>query len=500
MRKISLFILIFVAVFACLLLPSHSYGIGVSPLALKYVGGTGKGESTSQFVENRWTYKYQYHLFILSGDVPQGSLSSQFQLEERDYTTEMGYAHLTLNGSNYSINVGDNVSNFSDLTISSISYQGASVTLKPSSDLSFTVVGGSRGNGVWGSNVRRDTRDKENFAGLRSVYAPEGGLGLSATFLTSAGGTQVLSYGSEYILKDLKFGMEYGTATDGKAIRGEVRYQSNWLTLGTIFRDVDSTYIVPFDYVSYRGQKGTYSSFGLRPMNELSINVQNNSYLDRLNGTLEAMNIDTRGDISYNTPNGTNIGYSGWRNDRQSYERGGISEGEIMYITQTFYLLTRNAIYYRFQPTWYTSGNASEESYSEDKNITGINISLFDVAHLNYEIENTFRILKSSDITVNPTAVNARLDLFETQIMESPYYIASSVNYRRDLADKDVKDATTTVYTDVTLKYVPSKDLSCFIGTKVSNIDSPKADMTARNQTDINFGLTYTFNTDIFLK
>jgi hypothetical protein len=108
--------------------------------------------------------------------------------------------------------------------------------------------------------------------------------------------------------------------------------------------------------------KGTYSTIGIRPSNNVSINVQSDSYIDRLNGTGEASNLDTRGDITCNFNSGTSIGYSGWRNDRPEYERGGITEGEMMYITQQFYLLTRNSIYFRSQPTWFESFSPSEES------------------------------------------------------------------------------------------------------------------------------------------
>lgn len=501
MRKTLLYILFLLAAFFCLaVLPAQTYAMGASPLSLTYSGGTGAGESTSKFSENAWSYKYQYHVFVLSGDLPQGRLSSQFQVEERDYMAGLGYAHAAISGGNYAIDLGDNIINFSDLTFNSLGYQGASVNLKPASNLALTVVGGSRGNGMWGADVRRDSRPKETFTGLRSVYSPWEGFGLSATYLTAQGGTRVLSYGSEYTFKDMKLGLEYGSAADGKALRGEVRYQSNWLSLGTIFRDIDSTYIVPFDYVGYKGMKGTYSSLGIRPTNDLSINIQSDSYLDRANGTPEALNLDTRGDFSYSMPTGTNIGYSGWRNDRQSYERGGITEGEIMYITQTFYLLTRNAIYYRYQPTWFTSASPSEDSYSENKNIAGINISLFDVAHLNYEIENTFKILRSTDITVNPSAITARFDLFENQIMESPFHISSSVNYRTELPDKESKEESISLYSDLTLKYIPGSDLNCFITARIFNMNSPAADRTAREQKDLSFGLTYSFNTDIFLK
>jgi len=397
------------------------------------------------------------------------------------------------------VDLGDNTISFSDLTLNHLSYQGAGVTLKPSRNFALTIIGGSRGNGLWGADVRRDTRPKENFTGVKSVFAPFEELNFNATYLTAQGGSQVLSYGSDFSLNNIRLGMEFGSAGEGKAFQGEIGFKSNWFNLGTIYRDVDSTYLVPFDYISYKGKKGTYSSIGIKPISNLSINVQNNSYLDKLNGDPTITNIDTSGDISYNMETGTNVGYSGWRNDRPSYDRGGISEGEIMYITQTFYLLTRNAIYYRFQPTWFESRNASEESYAENKNIAGLNISLFDAAHLNYEIENTIKLLKNTDITINPSAISVRFDLFENRIMESPFYMASSINSRTDSADKD-SDKSALTYSEVTLKYIPSQDLSCFITSRTYKMDSPEEARTAREQTDLSFGLKYSFNTNFYLK
>lgn len=498
MGKNISYIIIFIAIFSCF--AGGAVAASGNPLILSYAGGTGTGRSDSSFVENSWSYKYQYHVLVLNGDVAQGNLSSIIQVEERDYKTGIGYARLALSGSTYSIVLGDNVTNFSDLTLSSLSYQGASVTFKPTKDLSLTVVGGARGSGMWGADVRRDTRIRQNFTGLRSAYATPWGVDLTATYLTIPGGAQVIAYGGEYNINNIKLGMEYGSAMEGKAFRGEVKYQNNWLSLGTIYRDVDSTYVVPYDYVNYKGMKGTYSSAGIRPSNNMSINLESNSYIDRLNSDSNMANLDTRGDISYNFDTGTNIGFSGWKNDRQTYERGGVTEGEMMYITQAFYLLTRNAIYYRFQPTSFTSTSPSEESYIEKKNITGVNISLFDALHLNYELENTTKLMRNLDTTLNPTAITSRMDLFESQVMETPFYVASSVNYRQDITDKDLDLKYNSLYSDVTLKYIPGKDFSCFITSKFFNFESPDADRSARQQNDISFGLNYTFNTYFYMK
>jgi hypothetical protein len=498
MRKIIYLLIISVLV----LLQANAPALGASPLTFTYAGGTGAGDSDSKFVENQWTYKYQYHVLVLSGDVPQGSLFSQIQLEERDYKTGLAYARMNLYGSTYTIDLGDNVVNFSDLTLNSLAYEGAGVTLKPSSNFNMTVVGGARGNGLWGADVRRDTRPQEKFTGVKTVLNPGAGLGLSATYLTTPGGADVLAYGGEYNFEDLKFAAEYGSALDGKAFSGQIKYQDNWLTLGTIYRDVEPTYIIPFDAATYKGMKGTYSSVGIRPSNNLAINVQSDSYIDRLNGSSDTPILDTRGDISCNLASGTNIGYSGWRNDRQAYDRGGITNGEMMYITQQFYLLTRNAVYFRSQPSWFQSFNPSEESYSENKNIAGLNIALFDAIHLNYEIENAVKIFKTTDISVNPSAVAARMDLFESQIMGGPFSISSSINYRKDIPDKDVSEeaASISAYSDVTIKYSPDPDLSCFITAKVYDMSSPDVDRTAREQRDLSFGLNYTFSTNFYLK
>ncbi len=498
MRKV-IYILI---ISAFVLLQANALAFGASPLTLTYAGGTGAGASDSKFAENTWDYNYQYHVLVLSGDVPQGSLFSQIQVEESDYKTGLAYARMNLYGSTYTIDLGDNVVNFSDLTLNSLAYEGAGVTLKPSGNFNMTVVGGARGNGLWGADVRRDTRPQEKFTGVKTVFNPVAGLGLSATYLTTPGGDDVLAYGGEYDFEDLKFAAEYGSAIEGKAFSGQIKYQDNWLSLGTIYRDVDPTYVIPFDSATYKGIKGTYSSVGIRPSNNLSINVQSDSYIDRLNGSSDVPILDTRGDMTYNLASGTNIGYSGWRNDRESYDRGGITEGEMMYVTQQFYLLTKNAIYFRSQPSWFQSFNPSEESYSENKNIAGLNISLFDAIHLNYEIENAEKIFKNTDIEVDPSAVSARMDLFESQIMGSPFYIASSINYRKDIPDKDVSEeaTSTSAYSDVTIKYSPDPDMSCFITAKVFDMSSPDADRTAREQRDLSFGLNYTFSTSFYMK
>lgn len=495
MSKNLLISILFITLIA---IPANVFAVAGNPLSLSYAGGTGSGASESDFVENTWTYRYQYHVLNMSGDIPQGKLSTQFQVEERDYITGIGYAHMGLSGSTYAIDLGDNVTNFSDLTLNSISYQGASVTLKPSSNFSLIVVGGLKGNGMWGADVRRDTRIKETFTGFRTVLSPASGFGLNATYLATPGGAQVLSYGGEYSLNMLKLGMEYGSAVEGKAFRGEIKYQTNWFSLGTIYRDVDPTYVVPFDYMTYKGQKGTYTSLGINPSNNLTVNVQSNSYIDRLNSTSEASNLDTRGDVSCNFASGTSIGYSGWRNDRTAYERGGVTEGEMMYITQAFCLLTRNAIYYRTQPTWFNSESTLEASYSENKNVTGINIALFDTAHLNYELENTARFMKSTDVTINPTAITARFDLFESQVMETPFYVASSVNYRKDMQNDEESTESTSLYSDFTVKFSPNKDFSCFVTTKVYNMDAPGTS-ASREQKDLSFGLNCSFNTNFYI-
>jgi len=489
------------SILVILICPAGALAAGGSPLVLSYAGGTGTGNSDSKFVENVWSYTYQYHVLVLTGDTPQGRLFSQLQFEERDRFSGLAYAKLALSGSTYSVDFGDNVINFSDITLNGVGYQGAAITLKPSSSYNFTVVGGSKGEGLWGADVRRDSREKDTFTGIRANIYPVSGLGLNATYLTSPIGIQVLGYGGEYLWNDIKLNSEYGSGNDGKAYRGEIKYQNGFLSLGTIYRDVDTTYAVPMDYLSYKGAKGTYTTLGIRPSNDLSINVQSDSYIDRLNSDPEMTINDNRGDVMYNMPTGTSIGYSGWKNDRSAQERGGITEGEMMYITQQFYLFTRNAIYYRLQPTWFTSLTTSEESYEEEKNIAGINIALFDFMHLNYEIENTTKLFTNTDITINPTAMTARLDLFETPIFGLPLYLSSSANYRRDMADSgETSLESTALYEDVTLRYKPSSDFSCYITGKFYNATAPDAARATREQKDLSFGLNYTFNTLVFLK
>ncbi len=494
MRKFCIFII------AGIILASAAFA-GSDPLIFSYVGGTGAGNSTSKFSENRWDYRYQYHVLMLSGDVPQGKMFSQIQLEERDYMTGLGYARLSLWGNNYSIDLGDNTVNFSDLTLSSLGYQGAGISMRPSKNFSLSIVGGNRGSGVWGYDVRRDSRPKENFSGVRLVYSSDSGYSLNSTYVSMPGGQDVFAYGADYSIWDLTLGAEYGSAVDGKALRGELKYSNNWLTLGTIYRDVDSTYLIPIDYINYKGMKGTFSSFSFTPFGNFTVSAQSNSYLDRLNTSGEALVIDSRGDISYNLTPSTNVGYCGWRNDRTAYDRGGISEGEIMYITQYFQLLTKNAIYYRYQPTWFTSDSTSEESYMEKKDVAGINISICDTLRLNYEVENATRFLKNTDITVQPSAYTIRADLFETQLFGGPFYLASSANYRRDLPDKDMTSMeSTSCYTDMTLRYKPGPDFSCYITGKVLDAKAPDAERATRQQNDFGFGVTYSFNTYIYLK
>lgn len=499
----------FLALLIIALLPVSAIAEGGSPLILTYAGGTGAGESTSKYVENAWTYTYQYHVFVLTGDLPQGNLFSQLQIEERDGKTGLASAKLALSGSTYAMEIGDNTANFSDITLNGVAYQGTSITLKPNSNFNVTILGGAKGHGLWGYDVRRDNRERENFTGLRTNFNIGSDLGLNTTFLTSPGGTQVIAYGGEYSLNDVKLAAEYGSsspslesesAEDSKAYRLEMKYQSNYLTLGTIYRNVGTDYIVPMDYQTFRGMKGTYSTLNFRPSNTLSINLQNDSFLDRLNADPELTINNTRGDINYNMSSGTSIGFSGWRTDNTARERGGMTDGEMMYITQQFFLLTKNAVYYRLQPSWFNAGSASDESYSEKKEVTGINIALLDYLHLNYEIENTTRILKTTDIEINPSAVAARVDLFETPIFGMPLYLSSSYNYRKDIADRNSTEESTSTYEDVTLKYKPNSDFSCYISGKIYNMDAPTADRSTREQKDISFGLNYSFNTYIFLK
>jgi hypothetical protein len=52
----------------------------------------------------------------------------------------------------------------------------------------------------------------------------------------------------------------------------------------------------------------------------------------------------------------------------------------------------------------------------------------------------------------------------------------------------------------MTVKYIPSPDLSCYITAKVFNMSAPNEDRTAREQKDLSFGLNYTFNTDLYMK
>jgi len=497
MRKTILSILILVGLYIC-----SSAAWAYAPLTLTYAGGSGSGGSDSKFSNNVWDYTYQYHVLVLNGETSQGKLYSQLQLEQRDNVTGLGYAKFRLAGDTYSIDLGDNIANFSDLTLNYMAYQGGAITLKPDKGFSITVLGGAKGNGNWGTDVRRDTRPKDTFSGVRSVFTPWAGIGLSTTYLTASDGNDVFAYGSDINYNGFKLGAEYGSSTVGKAFRGEVKYSSDLFYLGTIYRNVDADYNVPFDYISYKGMKGTYTSAGFTPWRNFTMNIQSDSYKDSLNGTGEASNLDTRGDMTYNMDSGTSIGYSGWRNDRSNYDRGGVTEGEMMYITQQFWLLTRNAVYYRLQPTWFTSASTCETSYKEEKNVVGLNIALFDSLHLNYGIENTTRVnfLQDMDVKVNPSAVTARMDLFETQILNSPFYLSSSVNYRKDLPDRDSTMESTSTYGDMTVKYVPSEDLSCYLTGKVFDIKSPDADMTAREETDISFGLQCKFNTGFYLK
>ncbi len=97
-----------------------------------------------------------------------------------------------------------------------------------------------------------------------------------------------------------------------------------------------------------------------------------------------------------------------------------------------------------------------------------------------------------------------RMDLFESQIPGTPFSLASSYNYRKDIPDKYATDAddaaSISSYTDATLKYSPSPDMSAYVTGKIFKLSSPDVDESARTENDFSFGLNCTFNTNIYMK
>lgn len=494
MRKTTLiFIIFFVISQAC-------FGVEIEPLSFSYSGGTGGGKSMSDYSENEWDYTYQYHVIGAAGDTLMGKLDSRLQVEEGNGYKQLSYMKMGLSGKNYSLDLGDNNTSFSELTLKSMSYQGAGLTLKPSKNFILMMVGGSRGNSYWGKEVRRDTRQEENFSGLRTTYYPVTNFGINATYLTMGDGKDLVAYGGQYSFGDMSFFTECGLAGEGKGFVGEAKYNGGNFRLSTTYRDIDTSYSNPVDYVSYVGKKGTYSTATYSPIKDLTISGRYDYYTDNLANDPSISNADMSADMSYYLTSSTLVYLSDWVNDRKSYDRGGVSKGGYWSLSQAFDFLTNNTVYVKGQPSKFESSSSSEESYTEDKNIIGLNVSLFDIASFNMESEQGKKDYISTGVEVNPSAVELRFDLNETRFIFDQIFLSGSVDFRKDIAGTSDDDETSSTYSDITLRYKPNRDFSCYVSGAVSNVQGPDEDRTTANQTHIRFGLNYAFTSGMYMK
>ncbi|MFC1767736.1 SdrD B-like domain-containing protein [Candidatus Margulisiibacteriota bacterium] len=495
MRKtILIFILLLVVSSACFA------AWGVAPLSFYYAGGTGNGSSASIYSENSWDYAYSYHVMGASGDTIMGTLDSQLQFEERDGYNEMAYLHMGITGRTYSLTLGDNYARFSELTLNSMGYQGAGLTLKPSKSFMFTMVGGSRGNGYWGRVVRRDTRAKETFSGFRTTYYPTMDFGINATYLTMGEGNELMAYGGQYSMGNMNFYAEHGVAGTGKGLIGKADYNGRAFRFSTTYRDIDTDYQNPVDYISYVGKKGNYSTLSYSPFDNLSISGGFNSYTDELAMDPTFNNIDVSTNVNYNLTPSTKVYYSSWMNDRKGYDRGGVAEGSFMLLSQAFHFLSENTVYIKAQPGTFQSLSSSEESYTEDRNIVGINVPLFSLAHLNIESESGKREITTTGTKTTPSAFEVRLDIPETKLVWEGTSMAFSYDYRKDIPTDISDDETTTLYYDVTFRYRSGDDLSFYITKITADVQGPSADRSTANRNDIKFGLKYAFTSNMYLK
>ena len=479
---------------------SHGSQNDDQSLKIGYNFFTYNGASVSQYSFNQWSYSGLFHQLTFTGKTPLGTTNSMVQYE--GYNNRYGFTKLALNfkTDKYYFNFGDSFTNFSDITLPFLNYQGLYFNLTPNNVVDLTVAGGDTANGLWGKTVWDDSRPKQTFGAAKLTVKPLKNFSFNLTAVSSTQealgmGSNIMALGALYRPFDrLTLQGETATSGGGKAWWSEAVYNGDNMFFKGTYRNVGPDYITPSDSVNWRGTEGFFLSGSYKPLSFAEIGASAdryiNSYLQGSSSTFYNKNL--RGNLRLIMGPQTTFTYSPWIEDKRGYPSGGIGEGSTTQISHDFKLVVPNTVYARYEPTKFTDSGSAEADYLNESTLLGIRMGISDALSFNvekgWETKTLFFNLSQENINYIRMMLN-----YNSKIGRTPFY--STINSQYYSSYSTDGTGLNEMWADVELGYEITDRAKAYVRGKIGDYRGIGASTVDRAENHINVGFNYVFDT-----
>jgi len=442
------------------------------PLKFEVTATSYGGQSNSIYPINRWAYGGFFSGIRMYGDTNLGSTNSYVHYEGYNGVNSLTRFSINLSGQDYYAGFGDDDIFLSDITVPYMHFQGLKFRKDLSEQVSVLLITGARGQGFWGKDSLRDTRNLQKFAALQTTFNPSKQLSIDVRAVTSS--TEGQSLKSDIFGIAAKYSPGYwlsimgdvAKSGDDTALLSQVDYNDRGLSFKGIYKSIPATFVFPSDYTNQQGVEGFFVSGSYSPYSFIRLSGHANRYKNNL---LQSATSEYNSDISANLDLFVNknltITYSPWQNDQRGYSNGGLAQGSLAQATYSFMLGGPSNLFLRYQPSKLTGLNTSESDYLYESTTLGGRIGLSDAFFI--DIENEWNSKSSFGTTANQDGrVFRAIGTFNSQIGKTPLFTFAKIYYSNGTV---AGSPSNQIWGEVELSYKPKADTKFYIKGKTAD-------------------------------
>ena len=457
-----------------------------------------------------------YQSLGLDMQTPYGDVDGRVQLNRLNEESELSFYTLGLTDGmvgpfkNFDLSALDYYIDFDNISFGGASLRGVRLDAEAFNEkVDYTVFWGKEKSGAFGPLAPGlEGSNKSYLKGINFGFNSPENLYQTLSYFAGYGSDRssllfqdAYDYTGELNLGDTKLFTNVGH--DGYSLAYMLRgvYTVPKLQLAGEFRNIDDDFysITGRPYAS--GEVGGLVSYRYAPSRDLDISGRLNVYRDTLFPNpqhKERYNADFDTAIRYtiNPSTSMRLDYYNVHDTGTISPHKDESVGLSLYKTIDFIRPLSTFVNLRHQSSKNPSSTTLD--YKNEKAGFGVRVGLTDT--LNYYISKEFNWLEdyAGDVE-KPHVFETGLD-YNTQILDSPFYITSRLYFRDEenaASTRSFLAGEDNLEGQAELRYTPNEDFNCYANLRVNNYWAENADTTKRTEAEIRFGTQWTFDTGL---
>lgn len=482
-------------------------------------------DSSSDTPSRKYMYEEYFHRLNITGQTPWGMTGSRIQYEGRapsgnaEEESDLTAWDFNLRGEDVEVYLGNVGANFSDLTLPSTSYQGFRFKNPDSEKVNYDIVGGARGNRMWGYRVLG--WDKANyFYGARAQVEPADFINFNTTAMRAKeyddqAGEWVVSSGMGLnffediinIKAEAARNKTMATERDNHAFQIDsiMKLKDYGFRLRGIYRDIDPDFrLVTGMTAPNVGKLGYSLNADYNPFDYIRVTGEYDVFRNRQSfNPLETLryNYDWRGTVDFNVdPLKFKYAiYDRLHEGEATPSRGFGEMYQVAYNTALPKPLQSVDLSLRYEPSKYKNLFDNTPSYIERKYGAGMRLNV--IKNLYYDLQESWHYRKMTESAEHGVVNTLSTGVFySTQILDTPFYGSMGIRYKREYGVMDNISLTSgenIVGGEGEIKFRPSGDYETYIRANYQHIRGVIDHSKSRQEARIYGGGSYYFDTTL---